>query len=139
MMNDSLCALAMTAPDNWPTKRSSTIIVADNKSNNSNGHIPKLIANEQVCDSKFSANDEVCHSTIVANEEEVSNWKRGEYEHSVYRPPSWYTSILVLFSYAIMIAFAKIADWLRANGYIRIRNAVEIERQKVVCILLHIM
>lgn len=58
-------------------------------------------------------------------------WKRGSYHLEEYPEfPSWITKYGVLFTYAVMIFFSTIADWLRAKRFFKNRVAQERDEQK---------
>ena len=73
-----------------------------------------------------------------ATAKEKTIWRRGRYDKEVYQKPSWYTSTIVIFSYIVLVALSKLADWLRARGILKTQIARELDKQKV-CDLLTIL
>lgn len=59
------------------------------------------------------------------------DWERGPYDDTTdFESPPWYTAIGVLFSYAVLITLSTFADWLRARGFIKVKGAHELDKQK---------
>uniref|UniRef100_A0A914XF82 Aminotransferase class I/classII domain-containing protein n=2 Tax=Plectus sambesii TaxID=2011161 RepID=A0A914XF82_9BILA len=56
--------------------------------------------------------------------------EKSSYKVEEYPDAPWYTSVLVCFSYAVMIILSKFADWLRKKGYFKVPKAQEHYRQK---------
>ncbi|MFH4984987.1 hypothetical protein AB6A40_011696, partial [Gnathostoma spinigerum] len=48
----------------------------------------------------------------------------------MYADAPFLTAVAVVFSYAVLIFFGTIADWLRAHGFIKVQGVNELEKQK---------
>lgn len=86
--------------------------------------------NNQKDSPQASSETPASETSTQASSEKDYVWRRGNYESDVYQDSPWYTSVIVIFSYVVLVALSKLADWLRAHGFLKVQSATEHSKQK---------